>query len=85
MATKKPRSAPKYKLGDRIIEAQKSNFSLQKEKSRRKGTIIEAPDNTEHPLAKRNSIGAIYYHYKVRWDNGRSEVYNQHRLQKEES
>ena len=77
MPIKKEPPTPKYKLGDRIMEAPKSSFSQNAEASPRKGII------TEEPFNKPDVRGATRFHYKVKWDNGRSEVYNQARLRRE--
>ena len=78
MPTKKEPPTPKYKLGDRIMEAPKSSFSKQAESAPRKGIIAEEPFN------KPDTRGATRFHYKVKWDNRRTEIYNQARLRREE-
>tara|TARA_R100000008_G_scaffold86152_1_gene78126 strand:+ start:2514 stop:2753 length:240 start_codon:yes stop_codon:yes gene_type:complete len=78
MPIKKAAPTPKYKLGERIMEAPKSSFSKQAESAPRKGIIAEEPFN------KPDTRGATRFHYKVKWDNGRTEIYNQARLRREE-
>ena len=79
MTTKKTPPTPKYKLGDRVMEAPKSSFSMQAEHKSRTGVI------TEDPFNKPDAKGATRFHYKVKWDNGRSEIYNQARLRREKA
>ena len=59
MPTKKEPPTPKYKLGDRIMEAPKSSFSKQAESAPREGIIAEEPFN------KPDTRGATRFLYKV--------------------